>query len=110
MEEFAVPERVLAEVKAHLPLLASKIGVAANALEFLLTLLPLSSYTETSYRRSIPKAARLIERRDPGDVPPLALALHLDIPLWSNDRDFEHTGVALFTTAQLLALLFPKRS
>jgi len=84
VKEFAVPERVLAEARAYIP--------------------------TASYRRSIPEATRLIAHRDPGDVPPLALALHLDTPLWTNDRDFARTGVTLFTTAQLLALFFPKHS
>ena len=110
VEEFAVPERVLAEVRTYIPTLALKAGLHAAALELLLTLLPLSPYPEASYRRSIPEAARLIAHRDPGDVPPLALALHLDTPLWTNDRDFTRTGVTLFTTAQLLALLFPRHS
>jgi predicted nucleic acid-binding protein len=39
----------------------------------------------------------------------LALALHLDVPVWSNDRDFEDTGVSQFTTAELLAILFEDR-
>jgi predicted nucleic acid-binding protein len=39
----------------------------------------------------------------------LALALHLGVPLWSNDRDFEDTGVSRFTTAELLAVLFEDR-
>ena len=110
VEEFAVPDRVLAEVRTYIPTLALKAGLPADALELLLTLLPLSPYPEASYRRSIPEAARLIAHRDPGDVPPLALALHLDTPLWTNDRDFTRTGVTLFTTAQLLALLFPRHS
>ena len=110
VEEFAVPERVLAEARTYIPTLALKAELAADALELLLTLLPLSPYPEASYRRSIPEATRLIAHRDPGDVPPLALALHLDTPLWTNDRDFARTGVTLFTTAQLLALFFPKHS
>jgi len=43
------------------------------------------------------------------DVDVLALALHLDVPLWSNDRDFEDTGVSRFITAELLAILFEDR-
>ena len=107
-EEFAVPEFVLGEVKAYIPVLSTKAGLDANALDFLLTLLPLSSYSASTYRRSLPKAKRLIGKRDPGDVDTLALALHLDLPLWTNDRDFEHTGIVLYTTRQLLAQLFPK--
>jgi hypothetical protein len=30
-------------------------------------------------------------------------------PLWSNDRDFENTGVSQFTTGELLAVLFGDR-
>ena len=108
-EEFAVPEFVLGEVRAYIPILSSKAGLDPNVLDFLLTLLPLSPYPASAYRRSMPKAKTLIGRRDPGDVDTLALALHLDLPLWTNDRDFEHTGIVLYTTRQLLAQLFPKR-
>ena len=108
-EEFAVPEFVLGEVRGYIPVLSSKTELDPSVLDFLLTLLPLSPYPASVYRRSIPKAKVLIGRRDPGDVDTLALALHLDLPLWTNDRDFEHTGVSLYTTRQLLAQLFPKR-
>ena len=86
-----------------------KTGLPLDVLDFLLELLPLTSYAASTYRRTVPEAARLIGRRDPDDVAPLALALHLNLPIWTNDRDFEQTGVALYTTAQLLAVLFPKR-
>ena len=98
----------MGEVRAYIPALSSKAGVDPNVLGFLLTLLPLSPYSVSVYRRSIPKAKNLIGRRDPGDVDTLALALHLDLPLWTNDRDFEHTGISIYTTRQLLARLFPK--
>jgi predicted nucleic acid-binding protein len=35
----------------------------------------------------------------------LALALHLKLPIWSNDNDFEDAGVEWYTTAQLLKTL-----
>ena len=104
-----VREFVLGEVRGYIPVLSSKTELDPSVLDFLLTLLPLSPYPASVYRRSIPKAKVLIGRRDPGDVDTLALALHLDLPLWTNDRDFEHTGVSLDTTRQLLAQLFPKR-
>ncbi len=50
-------------------------------------------------------AQSLIGERDPDDVDTLALSLALETPLWTNDRDFEGTGVTTFTTAALLALL-----
>ena len=39
---------------------------------------------------------------DPDDVALLALALHLGLPIWSNNRDFEDARVRWYTTAQLL--------
>jgi len=35
----------------------------------------------------------------------LALALKLDYPIWTNDKDFEQTGTTLYTTAKLLESL-----
>ena len=40
-----------------------------------------------------------------GRVDILALALHFRIPVWSNDRDFEDSGVEWYTTATLLKKL-----
>ncbi len=36
----------------------------------------------------------------------LALTLHLGLPLWSNDRDFDEAGIEYLTTARLLAMFF----
>ena len=35
----------------------------------------------------------------------LALAIQFELPVWSNDSDFENTGVLWHTTAALLAAL-----
>ena len=47
-------------------------------------------------------------RRDRDDVELLAMAIHLKLPVWSNDNDFEDTGTAWYTTASLLAALDAK--
>jgi predicted nucleic acid-binding protein len=57
------------------------------------------------YEKSIAEAKRRIGRRDPDDVEILALALHFDLAVWSNDNDFEGAGVEWITTAKLLARL-----
>ena len=106
VQEFAVPERVVREVKAHLPRLALKMGCGRGLLENAFDLLPLTRYSSRAYHEKMAAARRQIEQRDPHDVDVLALALHLDIPLWSNDHDFDHTSIDRFTTAQLLALFF----
>ncbi len=41
---------------------------------------------------------RRIGKRDPDDVDVLALALDMDLAVWSNDNDFEDAGVEWHTT------------
>jgi predicted nucleic acid-binding protein len=48
--------------------------------------------------------------RDPEDADLLALALQLEIPVWSNDNDFKGTGVRWYTTARLMKALGIKKS
>ncbi len=55
------------------------------------------------------QAHRLLDYIDPNDTPYLALAIHLDAPLWTGDRRLTEGLLALgynhfITTAQLLEL------
>lgn len=95
----------LAEVREYLPRMAESYRIAPVLLESQLRLLAIREYVTSEFKRFIPTAARLIGRRDPDDVHLLALALALDVPLWTNDRDFEGTGVECYTTARLLKKL-----
>ena len=112
VREFAVPEIVLSEVREHVPRLARKLGTMPMFLEYALDLLPLRRYSARAYSSSMAEARRRIGGRDPDDIDVLALALRLQSPLWSNDRDFEGTGVEQMTTPDLLKLFFgpPDRS
>lgn len=104
--EFAVPDAVLQEVRDHLPQVAQQVGGERAFLEYALELLPLTRYLAGTYRRMIGEARRRVGQRDPDDVDVLALALQLGMPVWTNNRDFEGTGIEYFTTARLLALFF----
>ena len=106
IREFAVPETVLAEVTEHLPRLALKLGMGPSLLDYALDLLPLRPYPPRAYRASVVAARKQIADRDPDDVDALALALRLDVPVWSNDRDFEGTGIERMATAELLSAFF----
>jgi predicted nucleic acid-binding protein len=108
IQEFAVPEPVLDEVKAHIPTLALKLRISRELLAYTLDLLPLTRYPPKTYRQTILEAKKRIGQRDPDDADTLALTLKLGIPLWTNDRDFEDSGVEWLTTARLLALFFGK--
>jgi predicted nucleic acid-binding protein len=70
-----------------------------------LTLLPIQVYSETDYAAQLPAAHRLLATRDEDDVALAALALMLDVPIWSNDRDYENFPTGVFTTAALLKIL-----
>ena len=59
----------------------------------------------SEYQQKLPTAGRRIGKRDPDDVDVLALALTLNVPVWSNDNDFEDSGVEWHTTAELLKML-----
>ena len=43
--------------------------------------------------------------RDSEDWPTVALALALDLPIWSQDKDLEDSGIAVHTTGRLLDAL-----
>ena len=85
--------------------MAGKYHLQTEALEAQLLLLGLISVPSSRYQHFQAKAKKLIGGRDPDDVDLLALTLAEDIPLWSNDHDFDGTGVPVWTTAHLLKLM-----
>jgi predicted nucleic acid-binding protein len=50
-------------------------------------------------------ADRRVAARDPDDWPTVALALALDLPVWSQDKDLADVGLDAFTTGDLLDAL-----
>jgi predicted nucleic acid-binding protein len=46
-----------------------------------------------------------ITDRDPDDWPTVALALKLDLPVWTQDKDHTDAGIEVFTTGDLLDAL-----
>jgi predicted nucleic acid-binding protein len=59
----------------------------------------------SEYEGKLSTARRRIGKRDPDDVDVLALALSMNLSVWSNDNDFEDSGVEWYTTAELLKTL-----
>ena len=105
VKEWATTQFTINEVLSYFPRLPSKIHVPQEMLRLELELLPLAIYKKESYRDFVPEAKRRIAGRDKNDVDLLALALKLDYPTWTNDKDFEQTGPTLYTTAKLLEAL-----
>ena len=105
IESIFTTEVTLSEVEEYAAVLARKRRLPLDMLLLAVATLPVSIVERETYAKAVPRARRLIERRDPDDIDILALALHLKIPLWSNDNDFRNTGVEWYTTAELLQLL-----
>ena len=105
IEEFATTAFTKEEVRKYFVRLAEKSGRTEELLELNLKLLPLVVYEPPTYQGQKSEAEKRIGERDSNDVDLLALSLHLEVPLWSNDQDFELGGVKWYTTAQLLKVL-----
>jgi predicted nucleic acid-binding protein len=96
---------VVEEITEYVPILARKKRLSLDILLAAAASLPVTVVDRNEYEHAIPKAEKRIAARDPDDVELLALALHSDVAVWSNDDDFEDGGVDWYTTAELLAKL-----
>lgn len=105
VEEVLTAEPIFAEVREYALVLGKKKRLSEDLLLLAVTSLPVTIVEPPQYAGSLAEARRRIGRRDPDDVPLLALALEFDIPVWSNDKDFEDAGVNWFTTEELLRKL-----
>ena len=97
------------EILEWLPKLAEKRRLDLGLRLGLLQLLPIKWIDARDYTRFEADARKRMRARDADDWPSVALALALagsrDVTIWTNDRDFEASGLATITTAQLLARL-----
>ncbi|MCU1350576.1 MAG: PilT protein domain protein [Acidobacteria bacterium] len=98
-------EANIAEVKEYVPEFAARYALPEELLLETLEVLPVTVYAEPEYRDELPAARRLLAKRDEDDIALAALALTLGIPIWSNDRDYEHFPNGAWTTAMLLKAL-----
>jgi predicted nucleic acid-binding protein len=105
VEEILTTEPTLAEVHEYAGKLAKKRRLSLDLVLLAAAALPVTMVARNVYAQSIAVAKKRIGERDLDDVELLALAVQLNIPVWSNDSDFENTGVVWYTTARLLATL-----
>ena len=105
IESIFTTTSTLGEVNDYALVLAKKKRLSIETVLLTVATLPVTLVESNVYAGSIARARKLIGKRDPDDVELLALALHLKIPVWSNDNDFEDAGIEWYTTAQLLRAL-----
>lgn len=106
---FLTTEKTTWEVKRYLPTIVEKlrhIGKIAwteARLERLFHQLPVAAFGDDFYGAFLPEAQRLIGARDPEDVDLLALTLQTQLPLWSEDKDFDAIpGIKVVRTSELI--------
>ena len=94
------PQSCVAETREYLPLLCvERRWDAAPALQLLDALLTgIHVVDNVSLVDVEEEAKRRIASRDPDDWPVVALAIALNAPVWTEDRDFFGAGVATWTT------------
>jgi predicted nucleic acid-binding protein len=105
IDEVVTTESTFAEVREYAVQLGRKKKLAPDMILLTVAALPVSIVSAEVYQTAMTDARRLIGWRDPDDVEILAMTLHLKIPLWSNDNDFEGCGIERFTTAEILRKL-----
>lgn len=103
--ETITTEANYAEIEEYLPRLAERYGLEMSDIAANLEALPLDIYPEIRYRSHLAQAAEYLKARDPDDVALAALALKLQIPIWSNDKDFNEVPLIVYPTAKLLKIL-----
>lgn len=91
------------EVLKYLPVFRDSYSIPEELLEEGVQACPIHIVEPEAYRHQIVEAVAVM--KDPDDVELAALALHLDVPVWSNDNHFKGFPTGRFTTAELLKKL-----
>ncbi len=112
--EFSVPIHTSQfnadEVLEYLPFMAQKYVLPINLVLYRWHLLPIQVHQQYEYILHLDAARQALWERDPDNAHPLALAMELDLPLWTNDKDLSGHGVECLTTAVLITRLPRLRS
>jgi predicted nucleic acid-binding protein len=98
-------EHTIAEIEEYLPVFAARYNLDVEVLREALEILPVERYSERDYHSHLAEAHRYLGERDPDDVPLAALALKLQVPVWSNDNDFTELPLDVYPTARFLKML-----
>jgi predicted nucleic acid-binding protein len=97
--------QTVVEIERNLPYISEKFKIPYSLLQSSLAVIPIKLHRLEDYVDSMEGAAKKIAPRDPKDVDILALAMALRCPIWTNDKDFDVSGVETMTTAEVLTFL-----
>jgi predicted nucleic acid-binding protein len=89
----------------YLPTLARRRSLDLDEVQSAFAVMPVEWQAPDVYSPFRERALDRIRHRDPDDWPTVALALALDLPIWSQDKDLAASGLTVYTTGQLLDAL-----
>ncbi len=99
------PEYTFIELENHQGMIEKKTKLDESDLQLLLNILleEINIVPKPEFENQLPEAEKIIGEIDPDDVPFLALALHLNADLWSDDKHFQNQKkVNVWKTSQLI--------
>ncbi len=108
---FVAPEYALKEIEAHLPLVIKKCAnrrVSEKEVRFAVdTILSnIIFLPDESYKPFIKEAIELMKNIDEKDSPFVAVAMALNLPVWSNDKSLKkQKRVTIYSTDEVLKLI-----
>jgi predicted nucleic acid-binding protein len=103
--DLAAATAVADEVREWLPKLGAKKHLDSALLITSFHLLPVSWHGIEEYGRFESEARGRMKARDEDDWPTVALALALNRPIWTQDKDFSVSGIKTYRTGELLDAL-----
>ena len=100
---FFTPDICILEAREHLPKITAKKNIPQDLFDERWTwsmniINEIAAPLYTEYQR---QAEERISMRDPEDWPVVACALLLDAHIWTEDKDFFGTGIAVWTTDRI---------
>jgi predicted nucleic acid-binding protein len=98
-------DAVVIEIARHIPRLAKQRRLDPVLLFAALQVMPVQWTPAADYDGRREEAERRIAARDPDDWPTVALALTVNLPVWSQDKDLTTAGLQIITTGDLLDAL-----
>lgn len=99
------PEYTFTELKNHQNEIKNKTKLDKPDLQLLLNIIleQINITPKPEFKNPLPQAEKIIGEIDPDDVPFLALALHLDADIWSDDKHFQkQEKVNAWKTSELI--------
>lgn len=103
--EFFAPEHFFAEFRRNQAAVSSKTGLSESELDLLLHLLfeRIRIVPRMEFEDTVTEAEDAIGTVDPDDVPFLALAMHVNAEVWSDDEHFQRQdAVRVWRTHELV--------